>query len=99
MDSSINCSASLFRGRWRLFHHPLISRTWSRETRPNKSLDAGGGSVFLNMIGPAMLSEFAPPRQLNRYVSIFLGRIPYGKSRISIDQVLTHHYWKYTSSW
>jgi len=24
-------------------------------TRDNKSLDAGGGSVFLKMIGPAML--------------------------------------------
>jgi hypothetical protein len=31
-------------------------------------LDASGGSVFLNLIRPAMLIEFAPPRQLKRYV-------------------------------
>ena len=34
---------------------------------PNKSLDASGGSVFLNLLGAAMLIEFAPPRQLRRY--------------------------------
>jgi hypothetical protein len=32
-------------------------------------LDASGGSVFRKIIGPAMLIEFAPPRQLNRYVA------------------------------
>jgi hypothetical protein len=33
---------------------------------PNKSLDASGEGVFRIMTGPAMLEEFAPPRQLNR---------------------------------
>jgi len=38
--------------------------------RYNKSLDASGGSVFRIMTGPAMLNEFAPPRQLNRWALI-----------------------------
>ena len=39
--------------------------------RANESLDASGGSVFSNLIRPAMLIEFAPPRQLHRYAATF----------------------------
>jgi hypothetical protein len=34
---------------------------------PNKSLDASGGRVFLNLIHPACLIEFARPRQLKPF--------------------------------
>ncbi len=36
---------------------------------PNKSLDASGGSVFLNLIRRRCVIECAPPRQLNRWAA------------------------------
>jgi len=32
-------------------------------------LDRSGGSVFRNLIRPAIPNEFAPPRQLNRWIA------------------------------
>jgi hypothetical protein len=43
--------------------------------RDNKSLDASGGSVFLDLIRPACLIEFAPPRQLNRCASLLTNNV------------------------
>jgi hypothetical protein len=41
------------------------------QTPPNKSLDASGDSVFRKLIRPAMVDEFAPPRQLRRSAASF----------------------------
>jgi hypothetical protein len=49
---------------------------------PNKSLDASGGGVFRNLIGPARLNEIAPPRQLCRYAANHL--IPMKRNSIGL---------------
>ena len=49
---------------------------------PNKSLDTSGGSVFRNLIHPAKVREFAPPRQLNRSTAHWQRHIRGGGSLI-----------------